>query len=370
MVRQFDRRGNPRRERQGTVDRVGAIGQAISQSWPPFVLVAGLLMIGAVDEADGLFAALGVRAERLGGGPVVLLAALLGLEAVVTAVLNLDTAVVFMTPIALHAARQRECDVRPFLYGALFMANGASLLLPGSNLTNLIVLHHSPPVGRRVREGDGAAVGASSSRSRSPSSRSRSGSGSRAACAEEAPPLRIGIGVAATVAATVLILTLHNAALPVLAVGIVAVLIRRIRPRLDLHVHRRPLRPGGRARDARPRLGRARQAARAPRRSRGGGARRGLERRRQQPSRRGAPLGAAAAAPALAADRPQPRAEPGVHRVALGVPLVPLRAGLRGAAVAEDVVRARARARAALDRRRARRPGRFRLRRSHDEMRA
>ena len=31
---------------------------------------------------------------------------------------------------------------RPFLYGALFMANGASLLLPGSNLTNLIVLAH------------------------------------------------------------------------------------------------------------------------------------------------------------------------------------------------------------------------------------
>ena len=60
-----------------------------------------------------------------------------------TAVLNLDTAVVFVTPIIVHAARQRDCDERPFLYGALFMANGASLLLPGSNLTNLIVLAHS-----------------------------------------------------------------------------------------------------------------------------------------------------------------------------------------------------------------------------------
>ena len=62
--------------------------------------------------------------------------------AVVTAVLNLDTAVVFLTPIVIHAARQRDCDERPFLYGTLFMANGASLLLPGSNLTNLIVLAH------------------------------------------------------------------------------------------------------------------------------------------------------------------------------------------------------------------------------------
>jgi len=54
----------------------------------------------------------------------------LGLEAIVTAVLNLDTAAVFVTPIVLHTARRRECDERPFLYGALFIANGASLLLP------------------------------------------------------------------------------------------------------------------------------------------------------------------------------------------------------------------------------------------------
>jgi hypothetical protein len=120
-----------------------ALLHAAGQAWPPFVLVTGLLMIGAVVEADGLFAALGTRIERIGGGPVVLLAALLSLDAVVTAVLNLDTAVVFVTPIIVHAARQRDCDDRPFLYGALFMANGASLLLPGSNLTNLIVLAHS-----------------------------------------------------------------------------------------------------------------------------------------------------------------------------------------------------------------------------------
>jgi arsenical pump membrane protein len=99
-------------------------------------------LIGSVVEADGLFAAIGTRIERIAGGPSALLAALLGLEAVVTAALNLDTAVVFLTPTILHAARQRGCDEDPFLYGALFMANGASLLLPGSNLTNLIVLAH------------------------------------------------------------------------------------------------------------------------------------------------------------------------------------------------------------------------------------
>ena len=74
--------------------------------------------------------------------PLGLLAGLLLAEAVVTAVLNLDTAVVFMTPVLLHAARARGAGEGPFLYGAVFMANAASLLLPGSNLTNLIVLAH------------------------------------------------------------------------------------------------------------------------------------------------------------------------------------------------------------------------------------
>ena len=292
MVRQFDRRGNPRRS-EGTVDLVGAIGQAISQSWPPFVLVAGLLMIGAVDEADGLFAALGVRAERLGGGPVVLLAALLGLEAVVTAVLNLDTAVVFMTPIALHAARQRECDVRPFLYGALFMANGASLLLPGSNLTNLIVLHHSSPSGAEFAKAMAlpwVVVVALTIAFVAVAFRLRLEGG----LAEEAPPIRIGIGAGRD--------GRRDSADPHApqrgAAGARGRHRRRARPPDPAAArparHRRALRPGGRARDARPRLGRARQAARAPGRPRGGGARRGLERRRQQPSCRGAPLRAAA----------------------------------------------------------------------------
>lgn len=127
-----------------------AIWQAAQQAWPPFVLVGGLLLIGATVEADGLFSAVGTRLGGIGGGPVTLLATLLGLEAVVTAVLNLDTAVVFLTPVILHAARGRGCDERPFLYGALFIANGASLLLPGSNLTNLIVLAHEHLSGAEV----------------------------------------------------------------------------------------------------------------------------------------------------------------------------------------------------------------------------
>ncbi len=113
---------------------------AADQTWPPFVLVAGLLMIGVVAHADGLFAALADRASRLRTHPAVLLVALLGVVAAVTAVLNLDTSVAFLTPVLVLAARARGIDEEPFLYGTLFMSNAASLLLPGSNLTNLLVL--------------------------------------------------------------------------------------------------------------------------------------------------------------------------------------------------------------------------------------
>jgi arsenical pump membrane protein len=212
-----------------------AMRAAAAQVWPPFVLVAGLLLIGATVQADGLFAAVGARLERVRGGPVTLLATLLGLEALVTAVLNLDTAVVFLTPIIIHAARHRGCDEKAFLYGALFMANGASLLLPGSNLTNLIVLAHEHFSGAEFARAmvfpwlivilTIVAYLALVFRPRGQADRSA-----------ELPPIHVGIGLFATVLATALTLGLHNPALPVLGVGLVAVAVRRVPARIDVHV--------------------------------------------------------------------------------------------------------------------------------------
>src|SRR6266516_3630652 len=124
-----------------------AILTSAAQAWPPFVLVAGLLLIGAVAAADGLFDAIGGRLARTRLRARSLLLALLALVALVTAVLNLDTSVVFLTPVLVHAAGKRRLDERPFLYGSVFMANAASLLLPGSNLTNLLVLRSDPQSG-------------------------------------------------------------------------------------------------------------------------------------------------------------------------------------------------------------------------------
>jgi arsenical pump membrane protein len=206
---------------------------AAGQVWPPFVLVAGLLLIGTVAAADGLFEAIGARLARAPLRPRGLLVALLGLVAVVTAVLNLDTSVVFLTPVLVHAARSRGLDERPFLYGSVFMANSASLLLPGSNLTNLLVLRQTTASSAGfalamlpawvVACGLTAAVLAIAYRFKHGSVDKRS-----------APSLRLGLGATASLGAAALVLALRNAAVPVLVLGLAVTALRRLRPQIDL----------------------------------------------------------------------------------------------------------------------------------------
>ncbi|MGH2935911.1 MAG: SLC13 family permease [Gaiellaceae bacterium] len=198
---------------------------ALDQAWPAFALVVGLLLVGAAAAHDGLFRAAGALAARAPGGAVVLLVLLLALEALVTAVLNLDTAVVFLTPVLLHAARRRGIAEEPFLYGAVFMANSASLLLPGSNLTNLIVLAHArgmgPAFAARLAPAWGAAVAVTIGFVVLAFRRQLFGRGGPPG---ERVPFRPHIGTAGVALAAVLVLTLARPALPVLALGIVVAL--------------------------------------------------------------------------------------------------------------------------------------------------
>jgi arsenical pump membrane protein len=125
-----------------------ALGAA-AQDWSPFVLVAGLLLIGLVADDDGLFAAAGYHLARAARRGSVLLAGAVAMIGVVTAVLNLDTSVAFLTPVLVHAGRSRGAMQASLLYGCLLLSNAGSLLLPGSNLTNLIVLGHLHMTGGR-----------------------------------------------------------------------------------------------------------------------------------------------------------------------------------------------------------------------------
>jgi arsenical pump membrane protein len=226
------------------------VSAALHQSWPPFVLIAGLLLIGLLANRDGLFAWGGARLQRLPGGGFALLGAALLLDAVVTAVLNLDTAVVFLTPVLVFAARRRRVAVEPFLYGCVFMANASSLFLPGSNLTNLLVLdaHDGTsgasfaakmfPIAITAAVVTAIGIGVSfrrhleaGSRSAPADSNGAVGHGDRA---DVEPRVVLGTGVIATAAAVILVLVLQQPALAVFAVGLVATAVELLRRRIDL----------------------------------------------------------------------------------------------------------------------------------------
>jgi len=208
---------------------------AADQARGPFLLVAGLLMLGLVADRDGVFSWASARLLGVTEHPRRLLAVALALVAVVTALLNLDTAVVFLTPVLIGAARGAGVDEGPFLYGSVLMANASSLLLPGANLTNLLVLASEPVSGAtfvaRVLPGALAAatvtaLGLMAWQGRHPH-RAASASTAAAAVAVAAAPRPRALGVVACAIAAVLVLVLPDPGLPVLAVGVLAVLARR-----------------------------------------------------------------------------------------------------------------------------------------------
>ena len=203
--------------------RPDAARAAAGQDWSPFVLVAGLLLIGLVADDDGLFAAAGTRLARLTGSGIALFAGATLLIGVVSAVLNLDTSVAFLTPVMVYTARSRGLGEPALLYGCLLLSNAGSLLLPGSNLTNLIVLGHLQLTGSgflaRMWLPALAALAVTAVVVAAAERRSL-----RAEPAEPSEPERVrpGIGLAAVVTATVLVLVLRSPAIPVAAVGIAA----------------------------------------------------------------------------------------------------------------------------------------------------
>src|SRR4051812_49652550 len=92
----------------------GRARDAADQAQGPFLLVAGLLLLGLVADGDGVFAFASTRLLAVTTHPRRLLLLALGLVAGVTAILNLDTAVVFLTPILIGAARGGAIDEEPF----------------------------------------------------------------------------------------------------------------------------------------------------------------------------------------------------------------------------------------------------------------
>ncbi|MGW4426703.1 SLC13 family permease [Streptomyces tendae] len=106
---------------------------------PVVAFLALVLMLAYLCAKEGLFEAVGAAvARRCGGSPRRLLAGVFGVACAVTAVLSLDATAVLLTPVVLATASRAGARARPHVYATAHLANSASLLLPVSNLTNLL----------------------------------------------------------------------------------------------------------------------------------------------------------------------------------------------------------------------------------------
>lgn len=103
--------------------------------------LGAVLVLAKLCDDEGLFEAAGAAMARTSAGPHGLLRQVFVIAAIITAALSLDATAVLLTPVILATVRRLRTPVRPYAYATAHMANAASLLLPVSNLTNLLGYH-------------------------------------------------------------------------------------------------------------------------------------------------------------------------------------------------------------------------------------
>ena len=128
----------------GQVETIHQAWSAVRSLVPTVTFLALILVFGHLCAEVGVFDYLGsVAASASGGRPGRLLMIVVALAAAVTAVLTLDATVVLLTPVILRTVRRLDLPARPHLYACAQLANAGSLLLPVSNLTNLLAFSRS-----------------------------------------------------------------------------------------------------------------------------------------------------------------------------------------------------------------------------------
>ncbi|BBY57974.1 arsenic transporter [Mycolicibacterium sarraceniae] len=123
---------------------VGAVSTSdataeVTRMLPVVGFLAAVLVLAKLCDDQGLFQAAGTwMARGSRGTPRRLLGQVFLMAAATTAILSLDATVVLLTPVVLATVRTMRVPARPHLYATAHLSNSASLLLPVSNLTNLL----------------------------------------------------------------------------------------------------------------------------------------------------------------------------------------------------------------------------------------
>lgn len=119
----------PLEEAAALVDRV----------WPVLLFVLAMTVVTELAAEAGLFDWLAQHATTWARGRSWLLwLIVVALATVCTIFLSLDTTAVLLTPVVIVMARHVGLSPLPFVFTTVWLANTASMLLPVSNLTNLL----------------------------------------------------------------------------------------------------------------------------------------------------------------------------------------------------------------------------------------
>jgi arsenical pump membrane protein len=113
----------------------------LTRIWPVLAFLVAVTVVAELADAAGLFEVAAARAARVARGRVIVLWLLVvALATATTVLLSLDTTAVLLTPVVLALAARLGLSPVPFAMTTVWLANTASLLLPVSNLTNLLAV--------------------------------------------------------------------------------------------------------------------------------------------------------------------------------------------------------------------------------------
>lgn len=115
---------------------------SLSEIGPLLVFLVAIIVLAELTKDAQVFDAIAARMAVLGRGNYAALFFLCVVFAsFVTIFLNLDTTAVLLTPVMLALAPRARIAALPLAMTTIWLANTASLLLPVSNLTNLLSMH-------------------------------------------------------------------------------------------------------------------------------------------------------------------------------------------------------------------------------------
>jgi arsenical pump membrane protein len=113
--------------------------ETISQGKEVLLFLLALMLFSALLDQSGFFEWAAIHAARAANGSCrKLFRNVFLIGALITAFLSLDTTAIILTPIVLSFIHRLKLQAKPFVIACAFVSNTGSLLLPVSNLSNLL----------------------------------------------------------------------------------------------------------------------------------------------------------------------------------------------------------------------------------------